>query len=107
MFLVLQPTSKAANIVEHITWLLILLMPIILIWRYKFKGFLLALVGSEIVIILSDILATFLRSQKLNDEDREYWLIMGMIILFYCLSILFFRLFLIFIRFLIKMFVTE
>jgi hypothetical protein len=83
LFLVENKSWELAATVEHLSLFLVFLLPIVLIWRFSYSGVLYALFITETQIILTDVLTMSLRSQQINDENREFWVTISVPILIY------------------------
>ena len=88
MLFVEKNMSLIIDIVEFISTMMVLILPVVLVWRYTICGVFIATLISEINIILSDILTSKLRGQQLDNENVEFWITIWIPVFFYCLFIL-------------------
>lgn len=87
MLLVKKNLSLIADLINFILIMMIFILPIVLIWRYKNFGVFLGTLSSEINIILADILFAKLHGQQLDQENYELWITIWIPVLFYCIFI--------------------
>ena len=88
-------TIQNIRILHNFTWVLLLVVPIILVWRWNLVGVLLGTIADEIIAIISDLVTLKIRSQEIDYEDWELWRIIWIYMLFYCCFVLFIKFFII------------
>ena len=88
MLLVEKNISLIADIIDFISVMMVLILPIVLVWRYTICGVFIATLIIEINIILTDALISKLRGQQLDNENVEFWITIWIPVLFYCIFIL-------------------
>lgn len=91
MLLVEKNISLIADIIDFISVMMVLILPIVLVWRYTIWGVFMATLIIEINIILTDVLISKLRWQELDNENVEFWITIWIPVFFYCIFILFIK----------------
>ncbi|MDF0555432.1 hypothetical protein [Kamptonema sp. UHCC 0994] len=77
-----------ASIIDVLSVMMVLILPIVLVWRYTICGVFMATLIIEINIILTDALISKLRGQQLDNENVEFWITIWIPVFFYCIFIL-------------------
>ena len=84
------------TLLHAFTWILLLLVPIVTVWRWNIVGVLLGTIADEMIFVISDLITFRLRSQEvISNEDWEAWYVYIWVTFFYCCFVLLIKFFII------------